>query len=208
MYVPQFMYAHTITMQPFDVYCLYIALKNHFTTKSYDFFKYKGKTKVTAHSFETRPDRIFYKRLANKYNTDQMQDYLVANFMQGKKWIGDFLDADAEENYYDYLKIKDALTYQTIDIVQNLFVEHSAKDLFSIKSGSYPIILEKTLAGEIPLPVFVVLNDFFAFYDALDKKLGKDDVIWSKIKLRASKLGPFLKYDKSKVKECLRNVAH
>ena len=33
-------------MEPFEVYKLYLAIKLHFTTKSYDVVKYKGKVRV------------------------------------------------------------------------------------------------------------------------------------------------------------------
>jgi hypothetical protein len=33
----------------------------------------------------------------------------------------------------------------------------------------------------------------------MDNKYGKDDIIWSKIKLLAQKILPFLEYDKHKI---------
>lgn len=193
-------------MSPFDTYCLFIALKNHFTTESYDFFKYKGKTSASVKSFEARNDRFFFQKLSRKYSSEQMTDMLVANLLHGKKWVGDFLSDDAEEIYYDYLKVKDSFTYVFVEETNKLFTEYSVPQVFQHKQGTYPVILEKCLTGEIPLPVFVVLNDFFDFFSRLDEKLGKDDVIWSKIRLRCIKLRPFLVYDKQKLKEHLKSL--
>jgi len=43
-------------MTAFESYRVYSALKLHFTTDSYDYFKYNGKTKVTPENFEKRKD--------------------------------------------------------------------------------------------------------------------------------------------------------
>ena len=49
-------------MSPFEAYKLYTAIKNHFTTESYDYFKYNGKVRASEHTFETRKDKyMFYK---------------------------------------------------------------------------------------------------------------------------------------------------
>lgn len=193
-------------MSPFETYCMFIALKNHFTTESYDYFKYKGKTSASVKSFESRNDRFFFQKLSRKYTTEQMPDVLVANLLHGKKWVGDFLADDAEEIYYDYIKIKESFTYIFCEETSKLFSEYNATEIFKCKNGQYPIILEKCLTGEMPFPIFVVLNNFFAFFDNLDKKLGKDDVIWSKIRLRSRKLKPFIQYDKQKLKEHLKTL--
>ena len=193
-------------MTPFETYCLFLALKNHFTTESYDFFKYKGKTSATVKSFEARNDRFFFQKLSRKYSSEQMPDMLVSNLLQGKKWVGDFLADDAEEIYFEYVKVKDSFTYIFKEETEKLFTENTVEEVFRCKQGKYPIILEKCLTGEMPLAIFVVLNDFFGFFDKLDKKVGKDDVIWSKIRLRCNKLRPFLVYDKQKLKEHLKTL--
>lgn len=193
-------------MTPFETYCLFLALKNHFTTESYDFFKYKGKTSASVKSFEARNDRFFFQKLSRKYSSEQMPDMLVSNLLQGKKWVGDFLADDAEEIYFEYVKVKDSFTYIFKEETEKLFTENTVEEVFRCKQGKYPIILEKCLTGEMPLAIFVVLNDFFGFFDKLDKKVGKDDVIWSKIRLRCNKLRPFLVYDKQKLKEHLKTL--
>lgn len=193
-------------MTPYETYCLFLALKNHFTTESYDFFKYKGKTSASVKSFEARNDRFFFQKLSRKFNTGQMTDVLVANFLQGKKWVGDFLLDDADEIYFEYIQIKESFTYRFMEETNKLFENVPAAEMFKFKKGSYPIILEKCLTGELPLPIFIVLNDFFNFFPKFDEKLGIDDVIWSKIRLRCNKLRPFISYDKEKLKRHLKTL--
>ena len=46
----------------FAAFALYNALKLHFTSDSYDYFKYHGKTNVSKQTFTTRKDKYqFYK---------------------------------------------------------------------------------------------------------------------------------------------------
>lgn len=193
-------------MTPYETYCLFLALKNHFTTESYDFFKYKGKTSASVKSFEARNDRFFFQKLSRKYNSDQMTDVMVANLLQGKKWVGDFLADDAEEIYFEYIKVKESITYIFTEETNRIFGKYTPAEVFQCKQGKYPIILEECMTGELPLPIFVVLNDFFNFFPKLDTKLGKDDVIWSKIRLRCNKLKPFVEYDKQKLKTHLKTL--
>ena len=48
-------------MKPIEVYQTYLALKNHFTKDNYDFFKYRGKSRVSNDLYRKRFDEIFKK---------------------------------------------------------------------------------------------------------------------------------------------------
>jgi len=50
----------------FEVYKMYLALKQHFTKDNYDYVKYRGKVTASEKSFEERRDRYFFKKLATK----------------------------------------------------------------------------------------------------------------------------------------------
>ena len=68
-------------MTGFEVYKMYLALKNHFTTDTYDYVKYRGKVNASEKAFEERRDRYFFKKLATKYDGSEVLNYFVANFM-------------------------------------------------------------------------------------------------------------------------------
>ena len=128
----------------YETFCLYLALKNHFTRDSYDFFKYHGKTHATKESFINRRDRFQFQRLSRKYNADQMKDFLVANFLHDDRiWVGQLLEEDAEDRYNEYVKRNQSLTYSfkndsgktteclipfSSDIKFNLFIRDMAKN--------------------------------------------------------------------------------
>ena len=57
-------------MKAFDAYQVYTAIKLHFSSSRYDYFKFDGKTKVSIEKFLQRNDRYFFEKISNKYNTD------------------------------------------------------------------------------------------------------------------------------------------
>jgi hypothetical protein len=185
---------------PFQTYCLYLAVKSHFTQKRYDFFKYSGAVRATASSFDNRRDKYFFVRLAKKYDQDELVDFFVANIVKDKKWIGDFLEESSHNNYLNYLKYKQAFTYIfETELVRLLDTVTEPRDLFTAQAGSYPKIVEAYLGGKTNLETLAVLNRFVCFDTAFDDKLGHDDVIWSKLRQLIVKLHPFLQYDKKRI---------
>ena len=46
--------------EPFEVYKIYLALKQHFCNPNYDIVKYNGKVKASNKSFEARRDKTFF----------------------------------------------------------------------------------------------------------------------------------------------------
>ena len=54
----------------YNAYKTYVALKNHFTSDSYDYFKYKGKARVKEETFLKRKDKFFFEKIEKKYQED------------------------------------------------------------------------------------------------------------------------------------------
>ena len=77
-------------MTEFEAYIQFLALKLHFTSEHYDYFKYNGKHNATMASFEKRTDKRFFKRLAKR--NINIVEYYVANLIDGKEWVSQFDD--------------------------------------------------------------------------------------------------------------------
>ena len=192
-------------LTPYETYCLYLSIKSHFTQKKYDYFKYSGAVKATYESFEKRRDKFHFGRLSKKYNQNEMLDFLVANLVKGKKWIGELLEDDAHDVYLKYLKRKQAFTYHFENELSALLLDvDDPRDLFICKSGTYPRIINEYLAGTISLETLCILNTFICFFDKFDSKLDKDDIIWSTVRLHTIKLYSFLSYDRKRIKDVLK----
>ena len=94
-------------MTPFDVYKTYLSFKNHFTKESYDFFKYKGKTRANESTFKKRKDRYFFERMSRKKTDQEIYDYFTASFSQAEDprtvlvWIGQIID-NGDKRYQEW----------------------------------------------------------------------------------------------------------
>lgn len=193
-----------MNLDAFGAYCLFMSLRNHFTQESYCYFKYKGRIKATKDSFMTNKDRFKFSKISKKYNEDGLKEFFISNFISGKSWIGEFFEEDADSNYKEYLKRKQSFSYVFQNQVSKLFTENDPKEVFAVKDSQYPILIESYLKQDLCIEVLTVLNTFIKFVDKFDKRLGKDDIIWSKVSFLARKLEPFLQYDKIKIKQILK----
>lgn len=194
-----------MNLSAFDTYCLFFALRNHFTQEKYDYFKYNGKLKFSKDSFASRKDRIQFQKLSRQYNEDELKDFILANILAGKIWPVDFLMDDAHDNYMAYLKRKQSISYIFDNEMDNLLKDAKLpKDVIKIKKNEYPKIINYYLQNSISIETIAILDIFVNFSDVYDKKLGKDDVIWSKLRMLINKVKPFLQYDRDKIKQILK----
>lgn len=195
-----------MNLSAYETYCLYLAIKNHFTTTSYDYFKYSGKVPAKKDTFELRRDRFQFQRLSRKYPKDQMLDFLVANFTQGKQWVGDLLEDEAHQNYLKYLKRKQAFTYTFTGEVEKIFGSvNNPQEIFKAKD-SYPPLIEMILSGDVGQDTFSVLNAFFNFMPKFDREIGTNDIIWKNIRLVTLKFLPFIEYDSKRIKAVIKTT--
>lgn len=189
----------------FAAFALYNAMKLHFTSDSYDYFKYNGKTNVSKDSFANRRDKYSFYKLSRKFNLDELKGYYVANFLEhNDKWVGDMTGQIGEDNYKKWQKRIQSLTYNfENDIVKLLDDVDSPNDLLAVKSGSYPKLLQETMQENISLETLVILDDIMNFFSMWEKKID-DDIIWPNFKRTCEKYKPFLLYDKTKYTNILK----
>lgn len=191
-------------MSPFEAYLLYIALRNHFKLKTYDFFKYNGRTNATIESFTRRSDKWIFEKLAK---LPDPKGYLVANFVSGEDWVGDF--EIGEKNYRAKQKIWQSLSYQFDQDIRKLGQwpsgQNAAKELIKIQNndqiGGLPFIIDHYLQLQISLETLVLFCSSMRCYSYWNKYL-KDNVIWSHmLQQKISKYEPFLNFNREKCKQ-------
>ena len=74
----------------FSAFAMFNALKIHFTSDSYDYFRYHGKSNVTADNFSNRKDKYSFYKLSRKYRLEDLKNFYVANLLEKDvNWIGD-----------------------------------------------------------------------------------------------------------------------
>ena len=115
-------------MDGFDVYKIYLAVKLHFTSESYDYFKHNGKTTARLKTFTKRRDRYFFHKLSRSYSNNDCVNYFVAGFINNDSvWIGDVVGKTGGENYAKWQKRIESLSYvfeSDIDTLFDLLVVH------------------------------------------------------------------------------------
>lgn len=188
----------------FSAFAMFNALKLHFTTDSYDYFRYHGKSNVTTDNFSTRKDKYSFYKLSRKYRLEDLKNFYVANLLEKDvNWIGDINNLEGEETYKKWQKRTQSLTYRFEQDIIHLFNKYELKDILSIVDDHYPRLLEEMMQGNIMIETVVILNDMMNFFPMWQKKI-KDDIIWPNWKLKLEKYTPFLQYDKDKFKSIVK----
>lgn len=188
----------------YTAFQMYSALKSHFNSKTYDYFKYKGKTKTNKDNFMQRNDRYSFHRLSRKFSVSDMRDYMVSNFIvDNGAWIGDMLGPDGQENYKEWNKTQQSLTYMfESDIIKLLNSVESPNKLLEVIPNGYPILLTEAMGNSIKLETLLILNSFMNFFSMWDKKID-DDIIWPNYHMKCVKYSPFLDFDRDKFKKLI-----
>jgi hypothetical protein len=188
----------------YAAFAMYNSLKLHFTSKSYDYFKYHGKTNVSSVTFLKNKSKYQFYKLARKYNLDELRDFYVANFLEGDKWVGEIANADGEEVYKKWQKTQQSLTYTfENDIMYLLSNGGSPDEMLEVKPNSYPVLMHLVQLKQVSLETLCILNDIMKFFPMWNKKID-DDIVWPDFKMKCEKYTPFLNYDKVKFKAILK----
>lgn len=186
----------------FSAFALYNSLKLHFSSPSYDYFKYHGKTNISESSFLNRKDKYSFYKLSRKYNLEELKNYYVANFLEGDiRWVGAISGADGEETYKKWQTRNQKLTYQFEQDIIHLF--ESSGNCLHVDNGNYPYLLTEMMQGDVMIETVAILNDLMGFFPMWQKKI-TDDIIWPNYKLKIEKYTPFIQYDKAKFKAIVK----
>jgi len=177
----------------FETYQIYNAIKLHFTSDSYDYFKYQGKSRVSIASFEKRRDKYQFKKWANKFaNKEDLIEFFVANFVHGDTWIGNL----TEDYYREWLRKKESLSYIFQQDVDNLCECNKRLGrrfawYFRVTDGQHPALLRKLFRGGICIETFIILNEILHFFPKWDERV-EEDIIWPKMHKLCDKYKGFL----------------
>jgi hypothetical protein len=192
-------------MSPFDTYKSYLAFKQHFTRKNYDYFQYAGKSRASLDSFYKRKDRYFFEKMSRNYSDDEIKEFFVANFIESDNpsglWIGNIIRS-GQTVYTNWKNRQQSLFYQFKQHTEELLSEHNLEELFDT-SRQHPPILKMFLSGNISIETLTIYHKIFLFGNNLDKKL--TDPIWETVSMKVNKYAPFLNIDIPKYKAYLRD---
>lgn len=187
-------------MNAFDAYKMYLALKQHFGQKGYDYVKYRGKVNATESSFQVRRDKYQFHKLSKH---EDLERFLVANFIATDvKWVGDLLDESAEETYKKWLKYQQSITYNFTNEINKLLTNF--EDNLIVKDGQHPSLLKQYRRGDVSIETILIIDDIVNFFPYWDKSI-EDNVLWPSVKMKMLKYKPFLSFDSGKCKKILED---
>ncbi len=127
---------------------------------------------------------------------------MLANFLQDRTWIGEFLDDEAADTFMQYVRTIQSMSYTFANDLDKM---EDIRDYFKMKDNEYPLIVTLLMNGQMTIQSFVILDHFIQFSTKFDAKM-PDDYIWSKISFKAKKYKPFLfqDLDQKKFKDILK----
>ena len=192
-------------MTGFEAYKMCHALKLHFSSKSYDYFKYKGETNVTRAGYQKRKeDPELYTLVSTKYNGNLME-YFVANIVNGDKNAGVF-GVGGDERYLQWKESIQNITYNYTNQIRDLIdrVNHF-DDLFKIVDGRNSILLTAYYQGDVSIETFIILNQILNFFPQFSRELS-DEYRWPDEERKCVKYEKFLDIDIQKYTTILKNT--
>jgi hypothetical protein len=191
-------------VNPFQVYTTYLAIKNHFTNKNYNYFTYNGKIKANIQSFYKRKDRFYFEKMSRQKTDEEIIYFFVSNFAScddpQSLWIGEIIK-EGEETYKDWMRRTQSLSYIFKDEV-SIFNSKNFDEMFEIEGNRHPKILKEFLQKKLSLETMIILNNILGYKRQFDIKL--QDPVWEFVSMKIEKYAPFLHIDSNKFKSILK----
>jgi hypothetical protein len=183
----------------YKVYIDYLALKKHFTTKNYDYHKYRGKVKASFQSFQSRNDVFFFYKLSKKENPHKI---LLANIVLNPKvWVRNMIDTPGEEVYSAWERRIQSLTYSFKTDLNCLKEDY--KSNFIVKDGQHPYLISLYLQKKISLETLSILSMISKSLDYWESQI-VDKIVAGDIINLIRKYYPFLEVDEKKFSKIVK----
>ncbi len=198
-------------MPGFDVYRTYLAMKQHFTKESFDFFQYDGKVRAKEQTYLQRSDFYFFETLSRKLSDQEVKEYLLSSFVSAdnptKVWIGD-IKRSGKDCWLAWTKQNQSMQYlvkQDLGTVVDYMEakECSFNDLFEAVAG-HPPALKLYVRKEISLETLIILDMVLKFTSKWDTQL--TDPLWESLSFKIKKYKPFLSIPTHKYKKLMKEM--
>lgn len=179
----------------FDLYKLVEALRLHFQTDTYDYFKYNGSIHRKEEKFQENKSKFHYVKLFEKFKRTNIDpvDFIVATMVSGKyKWIGDI--STGHKNYLASEKKFQSFEYMFEQDIARLYSENpSFSQWIKPNPEEYPDLLIEIITEKLSLETMIVLDDIFKLFDEVWKKYDDGmDSVFKGLQTKVQKYRPFV----------------
>ena len=184
----------------FNAYVKFLALKKHFTTDNYDYFKYNGKVRANYETFMSRNDAYSFAKLAKK---DDPQGLILSNLLINKNiWVRDLLDSEGEARYINWRKKIESLGYVFKSELAHLDDEY--KQNFISRDGQHPLVMTLLLQKKISLETFTILAFMANIFSYWSEKVVDKHVSFDIIN-KSRKYKPFLDFEPKRFQKLIKD---
>ena len=193
-------------MNGYEVFCTYQAVKLHFTTDTYCFFKYNGKVATTPAGFEKRKDIYMFHRLARELKDEEVIPFMVSNFiLNDKTWTKDLISSTAMNTFRAWQEMRanlEDLFDKDITAIQEELTRTGGgiRMMFCTRVKQLPVVWTLMNQGVIRMETVAILHGMTGVLDSWDKHY-KSDYIYEKTSRLIRKYEPFLGVDVPRFKQ-------
>jgi hypothetical protein len=172
-----------------EFYNIFQAFKLHFTTKSYDFFKYNGKTNNKGKHVDNDKSCFQYKKYAEKLDNRHDAISFCYSTMVDQKYI--YIKNMETPKYKEFIKRGKSC----VSWFKNEIEQLTPSFLKNTNEDNYPQIIKLYYSEKISLETFILINWVFndkilQNYDITFEK----DVLWNDIRNKILKRQKFILY--------------
>lgn len=182
-------------MKGFDLFKIYLGVKLHFTSDSYDFFRFRGKTNTSFESYLKRKDKYWFERLSRSFKGEPVDFFFALLAHNPHQWIGEVMEGGHEEVYSRWQRRMQNFSEEFSEDVGNLCQAAQGKGfnwLFEPHDGGHPPLLQMVVRGEISPESFITLDEILGFFPRFTQAL-ESDPLWDSLRKRCEKYRPFLR---------------
>lgn len=177
-------------MNGYEAYQTFQAVRLHFTSEGFDYFKYNGKTRTSLDSFETRKDKYSYHKLARMHDDRLLPYYVMVGFMnKDKVWIRDLLLEETQDKFKEWMKRQQSRMYLFKEDLCKL-EDYDFGNIIRSVDGQNPELLNMVYQNDISVDTLLIMDSFLNLLDAWNKKID-DDFIWKGFERKMRKYKPF-----------------
>lgn len=177
-----------------SAYRMYLAVKLHFMSDSYDITKSRDNVRVSRGKFDERNQHALYEKFADRFERkSDMAQYLVANFAYGAWGNTDIIygTAEAESNHKTWIRRKQSMTQVFKTDLNRLALDYETKDIKFLDdfNSSLPHAFQLFLGNHITIETLALIDKFHPYLEQWKGQLG---VMWKDELRRIIKAKPFI----------------
>ena len=162
---------------PYEVYGLLTAIRVHYLSDSYDFFKYNGECRAICkyEIFSKRKDKYSFLKLGRVYNQQDMIYFLGVNLYENSNFSVHDMFYDEQNVRYKEWKSRQTDAARKHNLKE--FLKNDIKQIITVQENKLPVLFEMMLGGQIHHDTVVLLDTSLKFTNEWLKAYPGDPVV-------------------------------